>query len=121
MNTTSPTTETNGKAMPVKKKRATGGRRKAAARRPAAGAAAMATRYADTAARFVKRSSRNVAGGAAQALSSAADYVPDRRRLQVVAEENPYLLGAIGLGIGIAVGMMLPTIGTPNRSRRKSR
>jgi hypothetical protein len=120
MNTT-PVPETNGKAMPVKRKKAAGARRKSAARRAGAGPAAMATRYADTAARFVKRSSRNAAGSAAQALSAAADYVPDRRRLQAVAEENPYLLGAIGLGIGIAVGMMLPTLGTPNRSRRKSR
>ncbi|MGQ0485330.1 MAG: hypothetical protein ACT4SY_08285 [Hyphomicrobiales bacterium] len=46
--------------------------------------------------------------GAGRALPNAARRLPDRRTLQSLLEERPLVLGAIGLGLGAMIGMMLP-------------
>jgi hypothetical protein len=35
--------------------------------------------------------------------------MPDQRMVQKLADERPYMLGAIGLGIGAMIGLMLPS------------
>ena len=48
------------------------------------------------------------AEGAGRALPLAARHMPDQRTVQRLADERPYVLGAIGLGIGAMIGLMLP-------------
>ena len=66
---------------------------------------------------------------AGRALPRAARYVPDQETMRNVLEERPLVLGAIGLGLGAIIGMMLPShlLGVKssnarrsNRSKRKS-
>jgi hypothetical protein len=47
--------------------------------------------------------------GAGRAFPRASDFVPDRRALRNMLEERPLVLGAIGLGLGAMIGMMLPS------------
>jgi hypothetical protein len=35
--------------------------------------------------------------------------MPDQRMVQKLADERPYMLGALGLGIGAMIGLMLPS------------
>jgi hypothetical protein len=35
--------------------------------------------------------------------------MPDQRTVQRLVDERPYMLGALGLGIGAMIGMMLPS------------
>jgi len=47
--------------------------------------------------------------GASRALPLAARRMPDQRMVQKLVDERPYMLGAIGLGIGAMIGLMLPS------------
>lgn len=58
---------------------------------------------------------RRAAGGAyewaAEAGSRAmplASHLPDQRMVQRFVDQRPYMLGALGLGIGAMIGLMLP-------------
>lgn len=46
--------------------------------------------------------------GVGRAIPLAARSMPDQRMVQRFADERPYMLGAIGLGIGAMIGLMLP-------------
>jgi hypothetical protein len=35
--------------------------------------------------------------------------MPDQRMVQRLVDERPYMLGALGLGIGAMIGLMLPS------------
>jgi ElaB/YqjD/DUF883 family membrane-anchored ribosome-binding protein len=53
-----------------------------------------------------------------QHLPRAGDlYLPDQRAIRNMVEERPLMLGAIGLGIGMVIGAVLPSYGSP-RARR---
>ncbi len=74
-----------------------------------------AARYSAAASRLMTRSKEAIGGaydwaaeGAGRALPRAARRLPDRRTLQSLLEERPFVLGAIGLGLGAMIGMMLP-------------
>ena len=45
------------------------------------------------------------AGGRAMPLAS---HMPDQRMVQRLVDQRPYMLGALGLGIGAMIGLMLP-------------
>ena len=89
--------------------------------------------YAGAATRLLSRG-RKAAGdaygwateGAGRALPLAARRMPDQRMVQKLADERPYLLGAIGLGIGAMIGLLLPSpigrmSGTSGRNGGRSR
>lgn len=56
-----------------------------------------------------------------------ASRLPDQRMVQRFVDERPYMLGALGLGIGAMIGLMLPSPlsmrggGTTSRGRSRSR
>jgi hypothetical protein len=45
---------------------------------------------------------------ASRALPEAARRLPSQSKIQSIMEERPLVLGAIGLGIGALIGVMLP-------------
>lgn len=45
---------------------------------------------------------------AGRAIPLATRSLPDQRMVQRLVDERPYMLGAIGLGIGAMIGLMLP-------------
>jgi hypothetical protein len=51
--------------------------------------------------------------------------MPDQRMVQRLVDERPYMLGALGLGIGAMIGLMLPSplsmSGSSSRSSGRSR
>ena len=68
------------------------------------------------ASRFLSRSRRAAgsalewaAEGASRAVPLASRTMPDQRMVQRLADERPYMLGALGLGIGAMIGLMLPS------------
>jgi hypothetical protein len=134
-------TATNGHSQSSGKTKPTRGRkpakRKAASvARPAARGAAKrrangghaAAGYSGTASRLMSRGKRAIGGaydwaadGAGRALPRAARHLPDQRTLQSLFEDRPLLLGAIGLGLGAMIGMMLPgRLMSGNTNRQKS-
>ena len=122
--TTNTTAATNGE-MPAsnkkKSERATKPvKRKAASRTPAKRAArgkASAGNYSEAASKLMSRGMKAAGGayewaaeGAGRALPLAAAHMPDQRTVRRLADERPYVLGAIGLGIGAMIGLILPAI-----------
>ena len=56
----------------------------------------------------------------------ASRSMPDQRMVQRLVDERPYMLGALGLGIGAMIGLMLPSPlsgrgGASSSSRGRSR
>jgi hypothetical protein len=49
------------------------------------------------------------AEGASRALPLASRSLPDQRTVQRLVDERPYMLGALGLGLGAMIGLMLPS------------
>lgn len=47
--------------------------------------------------------------------------VPDRKAIQSLVEERPLMLGAIGMGLGMMLGAMLPDFRTPAPARKRAR
>ena len=133
------TTATNGQMpapeKPVRRrklaKRKVSAVSRRAAKRPAKRASAAGS-YSATASRLMSQGKRALghaygwaADGAGRTLPKAARYVPDQRTLQNLLEERPLVLGAIGLGLGAMIGMMLPSrltgrSGPARRSVRRS-
>jgi hypothetical protein len=76
------------------------------------------TGYSDSAARLIARGKAAFgdayawAGDATSALPrSARDLsLPDQRSLKAMIDDRPLIIGAVGLGIGVALGSMLPTV-----------
>lgn len=85
--------------------------------------------YGDSASRLLARSQRALASaygwadrkgrGIPGAIKNA--HLPDTRSLQSFAEEKSVILGAVGIGVGILIGAMLPSMGYgAHRARRKT-
>ncbi len=116
---------------PAKRKAVSAARAQArgAAKRRANGGHAAAA-YSDTASRLMSRGKRAIGGaydwaadGASRALPRAARHLPDQRTMQSLFEDRPLLLGAIGLGLGAMIGMILPGLlmsGNASSARRRS-
>ncbi|MFN0190988.1 MAG: hypothetical protein ACKVP5_03280 [Aestuariivirga sp.] len=116
------------RATARKKVKATGAKAKPRAARPSA----TASGYSDTAARLVARGKSALgdayawAGEAGSALPRTARglSLPDQRTVRDYVAERPLILGAVGLGIGMALGAMMPARNgvskpAPHKSRRK--
>lgn len=117
--TTDMTTETRAKRQAAKIKARSS--RKATPRKTSAKrSAAPATGYGDTAAKFIARG-KTAFGDAYTWAEEAGSALPRRVRgmslpnpnaMQHFIVDRPLVLGAVGLGIGVALGWMLPsTIG----------
>jgi hypothetical protein len=88
--------------------------------------------YSDSAARFIKRSKAAFgdaytwAGETGSALPKTVRGlgIPNQKSMQNFIGEKPFVLGAVGLGIGVVLGAMLPSIDyspktAPKSTRRK--
>lgn len=71
------------------------------------------------------RSALNQAYGLAEQAGSASSRavrkMPDTRSLQTMMDERPLLLGAVGLGIGVLIGAMLPSMHGGSSSGQRGR
>lgn len=63
------------------------------------------------------------AEGASRAMPLSSSSSSDQRLVQRFVDERPYMLGALGLGLGAMIGLMLPgrlsAIGTGSRGRSR--
>jgi len=140
--TTSPATVTNGQTPKAGNGKTMRGAKKplrSAARqrtaKPVTKAAAVGSGYSAAASRLLSRGAKAAGGaydwaveGAERAAPIAARHMPDHRTVQRLADERPYILGAIGLGIGAMIGLMLPArlmggtdVPPAPKAKRKSR
>lgn len=84
-------------------------------RRSKASRSAESSAGGGIASRFLSRGRRaagNAYGWATEGTSRAmplASRLPDQRMVQRFVDERPYMLGALGLGIGAMIGLMLPS------------
>ena len=130
--TTTNQTSTSTKAQDQAIKAKTAGRGKATLRKtasPARRTARTASRrrsshpsvfegYGDSAARLIARGRSMLgdaytwAGEAGSALPRTARQLnlPDQKSLRTLIDEKPLILGAVGLGIGVVLGAMLPSV-----------
>ena len=79
--------------------------------------------YSDSASRLIARG--KTAFGNAYAWTGEAGSalpkrtrdlgLPDQRSLKAMIDDRPLIIGAVGLGIGVALGSMLPTVGSLTR------
>jgi hypothetical protein len=75
--------------------------------------------YSDSASRLIARGKTafNDAYAWAGEKSSALPRtrsdlgLPDRKSLKAMIDDKPLIIGAVGLGIGVALGSILPTVG----------
>jgi hypothetical protein len=112
------------KTRPASRKAAASAKRAStsASRRPSQSTFAG---YSDSAARLIARGKEAFgnayawAGEASSALPKATRDLglPDQKSLKTMIDERPLIIGAVGLGIGVALGSMLPTVGLPNRGK----
>jgi hypothetical protein len=135
MNVTNGHSPLSGKIKPARDRKPAK-RKAASAARPAARGAAKrrangghaAAGYSETASRLMSRGKRAIGGaydwaadGAGRALPRAARHLPDQRTLQSLFADRPLLLGAIGLGLGAMIGMILPGLLMSGHSSSASR
>ena len=87
--------------------------------------------YSDSAARLIARGKTAFsdayawAGEASSALPKTRRDLglPDQKSLKAMIDDKPLIIGAVGLGVGVALGSMLPTLSqgkpAPTRSKRR--
>jgi hypothetical protein len=104
------------KPKPTVRKRGASRTRRVAARAEPAQARSLARSFGGKAGGLARRGKRLVdeadgwvddARGAAPRIA-ANMHLPSARRIGSFAEANPVLLGAVGLGIGVIIGALLP-------------
>jgi ElaB/YqjD/DUF883 family membrane-anchored ribosome-binding protein len=82
------------------------------------------TDYSDSANRFMNRGKSvlgNATDWAGKNIPRATSHLPDQRTVQSFMSEKPLIIGAVGLGIGVMIGSMLPSIHSkPTPPRRKT-
>lgn len=84
--------------------------------------------YSDSAARLIARGKTAFgdayawAGEVGSALPRTTRQLglPDQKSLQALIDDKPLILGAVGLGIGVALGAMLPSIGHAGNGKRSN-
>lgn len=106
---TNPTSSTKARKTPRRKSAAA--RRRAAKRSssfaPLAGnARSMIGNSASRAYRQGRRMAKRAYAAAGDAMGEM--HMPARRDLERFAEHNPLVLGAVGLGLGVVIGTLLP-------------
>ena len=102
---------------PQNRKKAARAARKARARGNGQGRFSLARNLNDlgTSAQGAVRSGRQavtsayrMASGLSRSLPSARDMVPRAPNLQRIVDNNPLLVGAVGIGVGLLLGALLP-------------
>lgn len=81
--------------------------------------------YSDSAARLIARGKSAFgdayawAGEASSALPrTTRDFgLPDQKSLKAMIDDKPLIIGAVGLGIGLALGSMLPSVGFSGKAK----
>jgi len=120
------------KAKPMTRKAATSAKlaSRVAAKRPLRKQSTFAG-YSDSAARLIARGKTAFsdayawAGEASSALPRTRRDLglPDTKSLKAMIDDKPLIIGAVGLGVGVALGSMLPTISqgkaAPTRAARR--
>ena len=81
--------------------------------------------YSDSAARLISRG--KAAFGDAYAWAGEASHslprstrdlgLPDQKSLKAMIDDRPLTIGAVGLGIGVALGSMLPTVNLTGKAK----
>ncbi|CAN5502008.1 hypothetical protein BH10PSE7_BH10PSE7_42700 [soil metagenome] len=68
-----------------------------------------ASRVINKGARVINKGTRALSDAASSARDYASDiHIPGRRSLESIVDTNPLILGAIGLGLGVVIGTLLP-------------
>ena len=123
------------KTRPASRKLAASAKRatRSATKRLSKGQSTLAG-YSDSAARLIARGKSAFgdayawAGEASSGLPKTTRDLglPDQKSLKAIIDDRPLIIGAVGLGIGVALGSMLPSVGfarkgkpAPARSARR--
>ena len=114
------------KAKPASRKAATSAKRpsRAANKHPLREQSRFAG-YSDSAARLISRGKTALgdayawAGEASNALPRTTRDLglPDQKSLKAMIDDKPLIIGAVGLGIGVALGSMLPSVGLSGKGK----
>ena len=83
--------------------------------------------YSAQAQRLIERSRSAFNTGSEYATTSARNLLkaanklemPDQREMMAYAENRPLIVGAVGLGIGAVIGMMIPRMSHGDAPRRR--
>jgi hypothetical protein len=81
--------------------------------------------YSDSASRLIARGKAAFgdayawAGEASHSLPKSAQDLglPNQKSLKAMIDDRPLIIGAVGLGIGVALGSMLPTVGRAGKTK----
>jgi hypothetical protein len=98
--------------------------RTSTSRKSAGGSSGLTSRLLSRSRRAAGNAYEWAAEGASRAIPLASRNMPDQRTVQRLVDQRPYMLGALGLGIGAMIGMMLPSPfssmgGSSSRSRSR--
>lgn len=114
------------KAKPASRKLAASAKRatRSATKRRSKGQSTLSG-YSESASRLIARGKAAFgdayawAGDASSSLPrSTRDLgLPDQKSLKSMIDDRPLIVGAVGLGIGVALGSMLPTVGFTGKAR----
>lgn len=77
------------------------------------------TGYSDQANRFFKRGKAALDDTYAWA-GETGKSLPDHKSVETFVSDRPLIIGAVGLGIGVVLGAMLPSMGATQRPAAKS-
>lgn len=130
----SPQTASNTKAKILVGVKSTARKAKATAKRTTRATNKLANEtqttlqgYSASAQRLIKRGKAAFgdasawAGKTASALPKTARNIgaPDQQAVQTFMSERPLIVGAVGLGLGVVLGSMLPSIDSKPKSERR--
>jgi hypothetical protein len=84
--------------------------------------------YSDSAARLIARGKSAFgdayawAGEAGSSIPRTTRHLglPDQKSLRAMIDDRPLIIGAVGLGIGVALGSMLPSAGHVGNEKRRT-
>jgi len=119
------TASRSGQSAGSAKTRSTSRTRRSSSSRKSGGASSgITSRLLSRSRRAAGNAYEWAAEGASRAIPLASRSMPDQRTVQRLVDQRPYMLGALGLGIGAMIGMMLPspfssTGGTSSRGRSR--
>ncbi len=127
-------TSTGNKAPVVKSLRATKRKVSTAAKRTSRAAGKLSSRSKTTMAGYSEQGQQLIergkaafrdastwAGDKASGLPKAARNMnlPDPKAVQTLMHEKPLFVGALGLGVGVVIGALLPSMGTKAKPARR--
>lgn len=84
-------------------------RARSSSRKSGSGSSGITSRLLSRSRRAAGNAYEWAAEGASRAIPLASRSMPDQRTVQRFVDQRPYMLGALGLGIGAMIGLMLPS------------